>query len=1042
MYRIRWTGFVVFIMISTALSGCLNSQNGPATPSNQYTEVDDAYGLWDPRVDGYVSLIPDTWGQTEWSDALEEQISFKEVTSGGALTQITHAATFHYKKVNWDPEDTLALAVDFDGASTSKSSGATPISVEVSVDTRVLTNSIVTSSTGGPILPTYVGSADDKLEAVFNPTTNDLVIESAMDYVFVNSNEINLGIKVIFDDGSEWTYSRISHFKYVVPINVPHNDLEIKDIEVVQAIQTEDNDITLVEGKDTMVRVFVDSTLMSTAHTVVTLEYCNLGLGIGCYDHMQKLHLAVQNPTREDITHSANFIIPEHWTWANTGIAMKASVEPYYPNGVMDYAEIDWDDNKLLDYNIQFHRTTDLTVWTVRVGQEIGSNIQHMPSFESELLMDFTEVLLPVSGIETVDFPDGAVPECPYNWGADPCMAEVEMWWRQITAPGTSPLPNADQIHAMTPDLQGVGAGFFDVGGLSAPAWAAGSIGWYSWIPSLHSARGVCGIHTLTCTAHEMTHNLGPHCWDAALPGVGIDCDDIDDEAWGNHLSVTGMGSTDPCHAYGVDPVWNAHLGIFNIKEIGWNPTTPNADSNQLAIVDSNYPDYMSYCQAHTSSGGNNNYRVPYLTYGDYRQWVSTHRWEWLFDKFDNWQEGNPAHPFNGRSEQSARMIVGSFENDGGGADLENSWVFDGHVDEQYRQYGQELGDEAKYTILAKDRDGGVVETIRFGISNITGHLHQNVSDHLEQSTKFVYSIQDDDGAIHSIEMYDNGELIDTLQSSNRDFGASIDYISEVSREQPLQIGWCVAENDDDVGNCDELFSSQIEYTWDGEFWMPLGSMKMQKNMSIDLADFPGGEDVQFRVRVTNGFDTATVLTDTYSLSNLAPEIVLDVTGPLEFSMGSRSLDIVVEIDDPEWEHIDCESLNGWLEGPGDVVTELWHRHDTTEGRAAHISKNCDLPLVVPKPVGHTHPHDHGETTHTHYHNHGAPINIGTIGFGLEPGEYTFRLEYVDSSGNVAEAEFRFTVTPPEYSSIPLEDFRELLIHIDEADELGLMYRS
>ncbi len=1046
------TVLTVSLLLLTPLSGCL-STNGPA-PTNPNTELEDAYGLWDPVVDGYLSLVPDQWGQTEWSDALEEVVSFKEATSGGALTQNSYPANFHLKKVLNDPENTLALAVELDLNDPSvKSGNLEPSSVEVTMESRSLVNPVVSIQnpiSGTP--PTYVGNLGDYLESVYDPIGEKLVVEASCDDLFMNTNEIDILVKIIFTDGSFWTYSRISHFKYVVPINVPQNDLKIEGMEVVQAVQTENNDVSLVHGKETMVRVFVDSTLMPTAHTKVTLQYC--WLIMGCFDHMEKLHLAVQNPDRENIAHSANFIIPEFWTWDTSGIAFRASVEPYYPNGVMDYAEIDWDTNKLLDYTIRFHYTSDMTVWTVRVGQQTdpsctGSNcINHMSSFESELLMDHTEVLLPVTDLNTVDFPNSMVPECPWDWGADSCMSAVETWWRSIVLSGNSPYRNADQVHTMTP-LAGDEAGFHDYGGLSAPAWAAGyggtgsTIGWQPLIGSLHSARGVCGLHTLACTAHEMTHNFGPYCWDAALPGVGVDCNDLGDEAWGNHLSVTGFSGTDPCYADGMDPVWNAHYGMFNIKGVGWNPTTPNADTNQLAIVYSNYPDYMSNCEAHISSGGSNNWRVPALTYGDYKQWVSTHRWEWLFDKFDNWMEGNPAHPYNGRSEQKARMIVGTFENDGTGAALENSWVMDGFVEERYRQYGQDLEEEAKYTILAKDREGVVLETIRFGISNITEHLHDHHEHHATGNSSFVYTLQDDSEAIYTIELYDYDELIDVLTSDDQTLSVSMDEIGEVSRSSSLDISWCVKEFSGE--RCSEnLFYSQLEYTWDGLFWMPLGVMKQQDSALIDLRDFPGGDSVQFRIRVSNGFDTATGLSESFSLPNLIPKIELDISGPSEFAMGSTSIGIRADITDPEWGDIHCENITGWLDGPADMRVDVWPIHDSQNLGRDGLDNDCDGGVEDDDDLGssgHSHAHSHGGASHTHYHTHGG-VYFDTSGWNLEPGDYVYNIQYVDSDDVVVHADYRFTVTAPEYSSIPIEEFRKLLVHIDDVVDSDLMYRG
>ena len=57
-----------------------------------------------------------------------------------------------------------------------------------------------------------------------------------------------------------------------------------------------------------------------------------------------------------------------------------------------------------------------------------------------------------------------------------------------------------------------------------------------------------------------------------------------------------------------------------------------------------NYPDYMSNCQAsmnQTVSGTN----CSIYDRGGFLQWVSTSSLGVMFDKFDNWQEGNPASP-------------------------------------------------------------------------------------------------------------------------------------------------------------------------------------------------------------------------------------------------------------------------------------------------------------------------------------------------------------------------------------------------------------
>ena len=71
----------------------------------------------------------------------------------------------------------------------------------------------------------------------------------------------------------------------------PTTDVSIERIEVTQAIQTANNDVRLVEGKDTLVRVFIDSGDLTTVDVKVTLQYCIL---VFCVKSIEKIHTAVR----------------------------------------------------------------------------------------------------------------------------------------------------------------------------------------------------------------------------------------------------------------------------------------------------------------------------------------------------------------------------------------------------------------------------------------------------------------------------------------------------------------------------------------------------------------------------------------------------------------------------------------------------------------------------------------------------------------------------------------------------------------------------
>lgn len=1033
MMRFKETSiFLMMLIVMAPLAGCNffpDSDNGQVTPVNPNTEPNDAYGLYHSTIDGYFGSYTGIF--SEWDDSLEEDVEFDILDSdgtspgnGGLIGDLD--ALFNIKKLMISSDDNLAFAVRIDYP--LQDFNQNPVDyVEVNIESRVYSNII--QPTSGQQSPTFTGSTLDQLEAVYNQNTESLTIEGSSDDLFVNSNQIELTIDIVLSDSKVWRYNRISHFQYVLPLNVPHNDLEITGIEVTQAIQTENNDISLVAGKETLARVYIDSKMSPMANSIVTLELCDHIWG--CYDHLRKIHLAVDDPVRSTFSDSANFVLPPHWTQEIEysspmgvplrGIILKASVEPYYANGVMDYAEIDWTNNEQSEL-VDFSYTTDLTVWSVRVGEQITSyydplstpDLEYLPHNKAESIMDATEMLLPVSSIEVVDFGEPMTPQCMYSYGADDCMSRIETWWKQIHLSTNSPFPDADQIHGMTPHEDQIppninvgNPGFWDYGGLSCPAWMCGwfgqpsLIGWTPLIGSLHTVQGVCDIHTITCAAHEMTHNFGPYCYDPVDPW-STDCNDIDDEAWGNHLSQSLM--LDPCSTSGQDPVWHNHLGDMTIKDLGWNSLANNPETNQNALVPDTYPDYMSNCQASMNQALPGAPTVPYMTEGGYLQWVSTHRWEWMFNKFDNWDEGNPAAPYNGRgvehTEHNARIITGNMANNGTQINLDKSWTFDGFIPEEFRNYGDNLEQESKYKILIKDSEGLILESIFFNPPDLESHVHGNASIYSNSTSNFVYTVQDDENEISMIELYNDGKMVQIIQSDRVGLEVTIDnsFISE-SLDSTETLEWEINSGDGTTT------FSQLEYSWDGNFWMPLGAMSHLTSKEIDFLQLPGGEDVQMRVRTTNGFDTVVEYSSFFDVKNHAPTIELEIHGGNELSMGSRSIVFETKISDMDMESIEESRITQTLTKDGVLI---WNGESSDNPRfSTWIS-----------PTNHQKSEDKS-SFYTHFPN--SELLPGEF----VPGKYVYSVSYMDDFGEIVEEKSEFTITEPIYSRVSVEELRE-----------------
>ena len=1057
------------LMVLVPLAGCLgpDSNNGPVSPANPNTEPDDAYGMYAAVIDGYYGSSMGIL--SEWYDSLEEEVDFDIIDSDGTAPGNgqnigSKESLFNIKKVMLGPNDDLQFAVRF-GYSNSDQDVNPVKRVEVDVGSRTYSNKI--DMTAGAQSPTFVGSNLDQLEAVYDPSTEQLTIEGSSADLFLNSNQIQLQITVILEDMSVWKYSRTSYFQYVLPLYAPHNDLSVTGIEVTQAIQTENNDIRLVSGKDTLARVYVDSTMSPTAQSVVTLELCDYIWG--CYDHLRKVHIAVDDPQREVFTDSANFVLPPHWTQdieyvsptglILRGVTLKATVEPYYPSGNMNYAEIDWSNNEYTQA-VVFTHTTDLTVWSVRVGEQVDTwytdptqppNLEYLPQNEAFERMEKTEMLLPVSSIEVVDFGGSMAPDCVYHYGADECMAGIEAWWMQFYNAPSSPFPNADQIHGMTPTYDQVTPGFIgnpgfdDYGGLACPAWACGWFGttstasWTPLIGSLHSVQGVCDVHTVTCAAHEMTHNFGPYCYDPANPW-STDCNDANDEAWGAHLRYSP--AADPCGSSGMDKVWYYNLGPeMTIKDLGWNSLANNPETNQDALVPENYPDYMSNCKASMNQAVSGVPTVPYMTEGGFLQWVSTHRWEWMFDKFDNWQEGNPASPYNGRSvdnQQSARMIVGSMNSDGSNVSIEKSWTFDGSLAEEHRNYGEEISDDSRFKILATDEFGEIVQSIYFNPPSSLGHIHDHGGDdhdhgddehnhdtdgetnngggetssnssrdvtNSNHSSPFIFAIQDDDSRISKIQLFDDDKIIQTIESRESPFSITLDesFISG-KLDSTETITWEVNTEFEDTT------FSQVEYSWDGEFWMPLGGMTEYNQKSIDFSKLPGGEKSQLRIRVTDGFNTEVVYSDTFSVKNHEVEIDIELHGNKEMSMNSGSVSFSTTISDFDFEEIDANRISQSLQMEGkivwDDVREQDGRFTTMRSPAMKSLQNGEIYTSFP--------------------------NSDLLPGEFVPGNYVYTISYEEDSGKKVEKSVRFTITDPINSDLSIDELRENLRSVSE----------
>jgi len=1010
--RVRTSLLLVALMISsTALAGCTStfddddSQNPNAAPKQ-------AMGMWWPTIDGIIDNTNSAFPYLEWSDGVNENIEFVDESNG------KHPAELRYKSVGYG----MALAVEIDGVEVTPQS----VIVEFPNSNIVLTSQITTLSAEGEdtdpyyeeVFPSNLDQTDlfdnvlldfltsNEIATIHDLGSDKLTMEASAKYLFDDTTETIYTITIVFSD-DKWTYSRIIDFDWILPFLFPRSDIGVTGIEVTQAIQTADMQMRLVKGKTSMARVYVESGDLDTANVEVGLRACVM---IFCTPQTVISHVAVQNPDRTVITDSANFILPESWVSSDI-IALIATVNPIYPTGAIDYVDPDTSNNVFWDI-FWFNHTRELVVWGLPVPQDVvGDNALEVRPFAiRSAWYNDAEVMFPVPNIRHVDFLSSSVIDgtglsssaITSNIDAQAAVTIAQM--NAQLADGVDPgFPLPDQVHGITP-AGGTG------GGISTPAWSASgsSLSLSSMCGNSVQNFPVTGLNdppASTCPAHEMTHNMGPRCNDLSNPLDG-DCTDSQSETWGAHLNICGAGG---------NGVVSGSPGA-NIQDLGWDPIVANPDTTQIALYTATYPGYMGYCRASTGPstgflGGN--WNVPYVS--RLPQWIPTYLWEELYDKFLNWQDGSPAAPFNGKQSQnfSMRSISGVIPRDGSTGSLDYSWSGFGMVSSQYRNYGDSMT-QSDYSIVTRTQNGQEIDKIRF--DSVFVDPHDDPTDHY-----FSYLVQDNNQAIHSIELLDsNGSMIDSLYSSGTPT-TSISPLGATSytRDQSVSVDWSAASP---TSSRETMYS--VEYTWkvrgEKSLWLPIGGMTNSTSAVFELGALPGSDAAKFRVRATNGFDTYYSESTSFSVPNQAPELTLETSGALGiqtvgFDVGpvnsgnhvsitqGATFSIKPIITDADWTPVNEDGFSTVLKRDGETV---WAHGGDSNWRAPNRVVSMMHSIGADCPTG---PGSYCTIEAFTFPN--ADLLPGE----MKPGAYEFVMTYEDEAGSSVTETVSFSIIVPNY---------------------------
>ncbi|MBI4877677.1 MAG: choice-of-anchor D domain-containing protein [Acidobacteria bacterium] len=288
-------------------------------------------------------------------------------------------------------------------------------------------------------------------------------------------------------------------------------DLSVGDIEVVQAVQRPGNDLALVPGKSTVVRVFVKQTGWLEQQFLGvkgTLRCFRVGEDTEIPGAPLLLNLqgvtAHENPDRNNQDHSLNFLIPKEWTqqgWRR----FEAELKP-----PPDRSEGPLENNKASIDNALFTDAILTDRYHVAYVRVCRPGPVKCPSAAVANHAGFFKKVYPLAdgGLQYDEVPGGAA--LIFNSPAVGDAAHTELiarlkeYWQHLLEGG----------HKDIDQLVGWVATDFGVSrvGYSDPRWKAGK-GWVVW--AMDDADAYNSL------AHEIGHNLGlrhPNTDDAACP--------------------------------------------------------------------------------------------------------------------------------------------------------------------------------------------------------------------------------------------------------------------------------------------------------------------------------------------------------------------------------------------------------------------------------------------------------------------------------------------------------------------------------------------
>ncbi|MFL2982144.1 MAG: hypothetical protein ACJZ4V_04410 [Candidatus Poseidoniaceae archaeon] len=1052
---------LIMVLSTTLVPGCLDGSSddeesgvnatAPATPR-------EAMGLWLPTIDGHIGQQSGTlYG--EWMDSYRQDIELTDQDGNLASAElmvktVDHSISLAMTSTDFDVSPAKILVHLNDRTLISQVEGNPALSY-MSMDCELIDCEIM-----APVSPVTDGRSISRLDSLvpmapvnsiastFTFMTKNLVTEATALNFFTDSTQANVTIEIMVD-GKEWIYEQAFNFDWILPLIYPTTDVSIERIEVTQAIQTANNDVRLVEGKDTLVRVFIDSGDFTTVDVKVTLQYCIL---VFCVKSIEKIHTAVQNPQRENYLDSANFQLPADWV-THPGIddpipiGLFAKVEHISPDGEIAYLDTNTANDKLF-HVAWFNATHDLNVHYV----PLTVNGSTVPQSDANLAFRAMDALLPtnvnVIEIDTNWFTAAS----DYNAGDFKNHGINLLHFIMIFSEHYNAFPYPDQLVLLHPYQDKLlRADGVSLCGSSTPDWS-GQYETAGYVTISKVSNTCIKGHT---PSHEMNHNLGPlsgtytvvDCVRGAVdvngngkydPGID-ECREEESETftWGNDPAEgTWGGHIGPeCDAEGDDTEWTRIYGSDRtIEDLGWTSFFPNTETNEDSLISPDIRELMGYCR----SSDLNEY---------FTKWISIYRWDRLYDLFSDFEVGNP----DGRSDEGDTRFVSFVLGDHGTGKLQYTYTVEDSAIKVKGGAASEAGE--RYEIRSYDNTKQLIDTAV--IVKNSHHIHETHEGlEIEEYTSMILLKETIPATeLHLVYIDQNGNetLVDSFYDDSKQPQISVDSIpAEISsRDEKVTISWSIA---DATEMPDVLY--QLEYSWTNDIWLPIGIPSRNNSMSINFGTMPGSDQAAFRVKAMNGMKIAYATTNSFVLPYQNPTLNMTFSenlhdGKLNYG---EAFDFEIKFTDPDWAAPNLDSFKArlvneqgnvvWGEGAqitNRLITKLIHSGGSSSTGSAGIEgqeKGDNWQGDV-----------HGQTHNFGIRGH-SQVGISfpndqILNAELIPGNYKLEVEYTDEHGGIVTEKFEFVIEvgpkqTVEYRERLLENYHNDLVQpVEGVPDLG-----